>query len=271
VAFNCAALSPSLIASELFGHEKGSFTGALRTHKGIFERAEGGTLFLDEITEMPLDLQAALLRVLETGTVVRVGGDRELPVNVRIVAATNRDTMQYVEQGRFRLDLYYRLQVFPVTLPPLRERPQDIAMLAERFLSQPGTAQPRPQRFSAAAMERLRRHEWPGNVRELRNVVERARLLAAELIEPEHLLLPEPGAGLMPGAAATAQPAAAPGAQAAPAAAGTRLRDAEQDIILQTLAACGGNKTRAAAQLGISLKTLYNKLTRFEARDAERR
>jgi DNA-binding NtrC family response regulator len=270
VAFNCAALSPSLIASELFGHEKGSFTGALRTHKGIFERAEGGTLFLDEITEMPLDLQASLLRVLETGTVVRVGGDRELPVNVRIVAATNREPMQYVEQGRFRLDLYYRLQVFPVTLPPLRERAGDIPMLADRFLSLPGAAQPRPQRFSAAAMERLRRHDWPGNVRELRNVVERARLLAGELIEPEHLLLPEPGAGLVPAAALAAGPSqTAPASAATPA--GTRLRDAEQDIILQTLAACGGNKTRAAAQLGISLKTLYNKLKRFESRDAERR
>ena len=261
VAFNCAALSPSLIASELFGHEKGSFTGALRTHKGIFERAEGGTLFLDEITEMPLDLQASLLRVLETGTVVRVGGDRELPVDVRIVAATNRDPMRYVEQGRFRLDLYYRLQVFPVTLPPLRERTSDIPMLAERFLSLPGAAT--QQHFSAAAMERLRQHDWPGNVRELRNVVERARLLAGENIEPEHLLLPEAGASPVLAAA----PAAAP---AATAPAGTRLRDAEQDIILQTLAACGGNKTRAAAQLGISLKTLYNKLKRFESREAGR-
>jgi DNA-binding NtrC family response regulator len=258
VAFNCAALSPSLIASELFGHEKGSFTGALRTHKGIFERAEGGTLLLDEITEMPVDLQASLLRVLETGTVVRVGGDRELPVNVRIVAATNRDPMQYVEQGRFRLDLYYRLQVFPITLPPLRERGGDLVMLARRFLAQPGAAAAPVQRFSPAALQRLRAHDWPGNVRELRNVVERARLLAGELIEPGHLLLPEPG------------PAPAPAAPTAAVAtpAGTRLRDAEQDIIQQTLAACGGNKTRAAAQLGISLKTLYNKLKRFEAREA---
>ena len=263
VAFNCAALSPSLIASELFGHEKGSFTGALRTHKGIFERAEGGTLLLDEITEMPLELQASLLRVLETGTVVRVGGDRELPVNVRIVAASNREPMQYVEQGRFRLDLYYRLQVFPIALPPLRERSGDIPMLAGRFLSQPGTA---AQRFSPAAMERLCRHDWPGNVRELRNVVERARLLAGETIEPEHLLLPEAGAS--PVLAAT--PAAPSSIAIAAAPAGTRLRDAEQDIILQTLAACGGNKTRAASQLGISLKTLYNKLKRFENREAGR-
>ncbi|WP_029922024.1 sigma-54-dependent transcriptional regulator [Nevskia soli] len=263
VAFNCGAVSPSLIASELFGHEKGSFTGALRTHKGIFERAEGGTLFLDEITEMPVDLQSSLLRVLETGTVTRVGGDRELPVNVRIVAATNREPMQYVEEGRFRLDLYYRLQVFPVALPPLRERPEDIDLLAAYFLahfdSRPsgGTAEARS--FSQAALDCLRRHDWPGNVRELRNVVERACLLAGARIEPEHLLLPERAA------ANTASPAAP---MAAKSGGGSLLRDAEQELILQTLHACGGNKTRAAAQLGISLKTLYNKLKRFENRDA---
>jgi two-component system, NtrC family, response regulator AtoC len=266
VAFNCGAVSPSLIASELFGHEKGSFTGALRTHKGIFERAEGGTLFLDEITEMPVDLQSSLLRVLETGTVTRVGGDRELPVNVRIVAATNREPMQYVEEGRFRLDLYYRLQVFPIALPPLRERPEDIDLLAAYFLthfdSRPsgGTAEARS--FSPAALDCLRRHDWPGNVRELRNVVERACLLSGAKIEPEHLLLPERAATSMvsPGA-----PEAAAAAKSAGG--GSLLRDAEQELILQTLSACGGNKTRAAAQLGISLKTLYNKLKRFENRD----
>ncbi len=266
VAFNCGAVSPSLIASELFGHEKGSFTGALRTHKGIFERAEGGTLLLDEITEMPVDLQSTLLRVLETGTVTRVGGDRELPVNVRIVAATNREPMQYVEEGRFRLDLYYRLQVFPIALPPLRDRADDIELLATYFLGHfdpQSAAQAAPTRsFSAAALDCLRRHHWPGNVRELRNVVERACLLGGKVIEPEHLLLQERAA-----ANATLSGAA----EAAPATSksgGTLLRDAEQELILQTLAACGGNKTRAAAQLGISLKTLYNKLKRFENREA---
>lgn len=254
VAFNCGAVSPSLIASELFGHEKGSFTGALRTHKGIFERAAGGTLFLDEITEMPLELQASLLRVLETGTVTRVGGDRELPVDVRIVAATNREPLRQVEDGRLRLDLYYRLQVFPILLPPLRERPGDVELLARHFLSlfggRPG-ALPATQQLSAASLGRLRQHDWPGNVRELRNVMERACLLGGAVIEPQHLLLPHN--------------AAAPAPAAAPQRPGSGLlRDAEQDLILQTLAACGGNKTRAAAQLGISLKTLYNKLKRFE-------
>jgi len=262
VAFNCGAVSPTLIASELFGHEKGSFTGALRMHKGIFERAEGGTLFLDEITEMPLDLQTSLLRVLETGAVTRVGGDRELPVNVRIVAATNREPLRYVEEGRFRLDLYYRLQVFPIVLPPLRDRPEDIELLATYFLAhfsqRSGAPAAGARSFSAAALARLLRHDWPGNVRELRNVVERACLLGSAVIEPEHLLLAE-------NAAATAMPSAAP---AEPRSGGTLLRDAEQDLILHTLAACRGNKTRAAAELGISLKTLYNKLKRFEGRQA---
>jgi len=265
VAFNCGAVSPSLIASELFGHEKGSFTGALRMHKGIFERAEGGTLFLDEITEMPLDLQTSLLRVLETGAVTRVGGDRELPVNVRIVAATNREPIRYVEEGRFRLDLYYRLQVFPIALPPLRERADDIELLASYFLSHFGersASGPSGTRsFSAAALTRLLRHDWPGNVRELRNVVERACLLSSAVIEPEHLLLPESAAA----SAAAPEPATSAEAPKPP---GTLLRDAEQDLILQTLAACGGNKTRAAAQLGISLKTLYNKLKRFDNGEA---
>jgi len=263
IAFNCAALSPALIASELFGHEKGSFTGALRTHQGIFERANGGTLLLDEITEMPIDLQATLLRVLETGAVVRVGGDRDLPVNVRIVAATNREPMQYVEQGRFRLDLYYRLQVFPVELPPLRQRLGDLPELAAHFLEQFAGAAG-PHRLSAAASAMLQRHAWPGNVRELRNVIERACLLSSGVIEPEHLLL---DAGPVLPATAAAVPA--PAVEAKPA--GKLLRDAEQDIILQTLAACGGNKTRAAAQLGVSVKTLYNKLKRFETGDAARR
>lgn len=256
VAFNCAAVSPTLIASELFGHEKGSFTGAMRTRPGIFERAAGGTLFLDEVTEMPLELQASLLRVLETGTVVRVGGDSELPVDVRIVAATNREPMQQVEQGRLRLDLYYRLQVFPIILTPLRQRPEDILLLAGHFLAQLGGGKPR--RFSDGAIAALQQHSWPGNARELRNVIERACLLGGELIEPAHLLLLEPPQA----ASSAAVPTAAAPDQAASA--GSLLRDAEQDIILRTLADCGGNKTRAAARLGISLKTLYNKLKRFE-------
>jgi DNA-binding NtrC family response regulator len=253
VALNCAAVSPALIASELFGHEKGSFTGAHRAHRGIFERAEGGTLFLDEVTEMPLDLQANLLRVLETGTVIRVGGDDEIPVNVRVIAATNRDPLLYVEQGRFRLDLYYRLQVFPVALPPLRERGEDVLGLARHFLLQFGGA---ARRLSPETEALLLRHDWPGNVRELRNVIERACLLAAGVIEPEHLMLPVTG---------EPAPTASAIVDMRVDLSGIRLRDAEQEMIVQTLAACGGNKTRAAASLGISVKTLYNKLKRFEA------
>ena len=260
VALNCATVSPSLIASELFGHEKGSFTGAHRRHTGIFERAEGGTLFLDEITEMPIDLQATLLRALETGRIVRVGGDREIPVNVRMVAATNRDPLRYVEEGRFRLDLYYRLQVFPVALPPLRERGTDLLLLAEHFLAQHGSVSGTPRTLSGEAMTRLLDHPWPGNVRELRNVIERACLLSNGVIAPEHLLLPEAAA---PPPASSSPPAVTPLAAAAPAT-GVRLRDAERATILRVLELHGGNRTRAAAELGISVRTLYNKLKRFD-------
>jgi DNA-binding NtrC family response regulator len=263
VALNCAAVSPALIASELFGHEKGSFTGAHRAHKGIFERAEGGTLFLDEVTEMPLDLQANLLRVLETGTVIRVGGDEDIPVNVRVVAATNRDPLTYVEQGRFRLDLYYRLQVFPVVLPPLRERGDDVLDLARHFLLQFGG---QSRSLSPATEAVLLRQEWPGNVRELRNVIERACLVGAETIEPDHLmLLDAPGQPV-----GSASESSIGVAEIRVDLGSTRLRDAEQEMILKTLAVCGGNKTRAAASLGISVKTLYNKLKRFDLLETER-
>ncbi|MDB5973330.1 MAG: putative sigma-54 interacting response regulator transcription regulator protein [Nevskia sp.] len=257
VAYNCAAISPALIASELFGHEKGSFTGASGTHKGIFERAEGGTLLLDEITEMPLELQVSLLRVLETGTVMRVGGDNEIRVNVRIVAATNRDPMLYVKDGKFRLDLYYRLQVFPVAMPPLRSRLQDLPLLVEYFLGHSAATAQRKYAISPAATARLQSHHWPGNVRELRNVMERACLLSGGTIEPEHLLLPDLGVldEPLPG---ENKPRPGSGSK------GTLLRDAEYVMVLQVLADCNGNKTRAAARLGISLKTLYNKLRRFD-------
>ncbi|GEM_PF-7581 len=263
VALNCGAVSPTLIASELFGHERGSFTGAHQQHKGIFERADGGTLFLDEVTEMPIDLQANLLRVLETGTVVRVGGVTEIPVNVRVVAATNQNPMQYVEQGKLRLDLYYRLQVFPIVLPPLRERGDDILLLIDHFLTQSGE---NARNFAPAARERLLSHTWPGNVRELRNVIERARLLSTDVIELEHLMLP---ADTKPAHAHTAvgitqSPTTGNGSEPP----GGTLHDVEQEMILQTLQACGGNRSRTAATLGISVKTLYNKLKRIERREA---
>lgn len=262
VAINCATVSPNLIASELFGHEKGSFTGAHRQHQGIFERAEQGTLLLDEIAEMPLDLQATLLRALETGTIMRVGGDREIPVNVRIIAATNRDPLRDVEAGRFRLDLYYRLQVFPITLPPLRDRGADLLTLAEYFVAYFSGQSGSLRSLSTEAMSALLRHPWPGNVRELRNVMERACLLSTGRIEASHLLL------TMGGPAPATQLSAPPPAESElvrsprPTQSG-RLRDAEREHIMHAMKLHGGNRTRAAAELGISVKTLYNKLKRF--------
>ncbi|MGH8447616.1 MAG: sigma-54 interaction domain-containing protein, partial [Solimonas sp.] len=266
VALNCATVSPTLIASELFGHEMGSFTGAHRQHLGIFERAESGTLLLDEIADMPLDLQATLLRALETGRIIRVGGDREIAVNVRVIAATNREPLRDVEAGRFRLDLYYRLQVFPVTLPPLRERGTDLLALAEHFIGQFGGYDGRARSLSAEAMSAMLQHRWPGNVRELRNVIERACLLSGELIEAEHLLLPRQPAGISAGPPSMPAAGTLPPGPSAPPSSGVRLRDAERELITRALQWHGGNKTRAAAELGISAKTLYNKLKRFEAK-----
>jgi transcriptional regulator with GAF, ATPase, and Fis domain len=176
VPINCAALSPALIESELFGHEKGAFTGAESRSQGAFEAADGGTLFLDEVGELPLELQAKLLRVLENGELKRVGSSRPFQVDVRMVAATNRDLLNEARRGRFRMDLYYRLSIVPLALPPLRERRKDIRQLAEHFL---GVYTPRGQtvKFTPAALTRLQLHSWPGNVRELRNVVCRALLM----------------------------------------------------------------------------------------------
>src|SRR4029077_16316265 len=164
VALNCAAVSPQLIESELFGHERGSFTGAARTHKGYFERAEGGTLFLDEIAEMPGELQARLLRVLETGTLARVGGESELSVDVRVIAATNRDPEQAVTDGKLREDLLYRLSVFPIRLPALRQRAGDVELLVTSFLAEFNSAEQTRKGISRAALDLLREQPWPGNV-----------------------------------------------------------------------------------------------------------
>ncbi|WP_414440629.1 sigma-54-dependent transcriptional regulator [Burkholderia sp. 22PA0106] len=174
VAVNCGAIPANLVESELFGHDRGSFTGADRQHKGFFERAHGGTLFLDEITEMPVELQVKLLRVLETGQVMRLGSSRETPVDVRIVAATNRDPSGAVEAGTLRADLYHRINVFPLAMPPLRERGDDIVLLADTFLAKLNLDSGREMAFSAGAKAALRQYAWPGNVRELRNFVQRA-------------------------------------------------------------------------------------------------
>jgi two-component system, NtrC family, response regulator AtoC len=247
---NCGAISPTLIESELFGHEKGSFTGAQRQHRGYFERASSGTLFLDEITEMPIELQVKLLRVLETGRIMRVGGDREVEVNVRVVAATNRQPDDAVKDGKLREDLFYRLKVFPIPLPPLRDREGDIDTLAQFFLHNLNRRENTQKRFAPETLDRLRVHNWPGNVRELQNVVQRAYILGDQEITPD-CLPPELG-----GESAHSGPNLH-------LKVGTSLEDAERRLILATLDQYEGDKKTTAEVLGISLKTLYNRLNQY--------
>lgn len=253
IAVNCGAISPHLIESEMFGHERGSFTGADRQHKGYFERADGGTLFLDEVTEMPLDLQVKLLRVLETGRFMRVGTNREIGCDIRIVAATNRNPEQAVQEGKLREDLYYRLNVFPLQLPPLRERGEDVLFLAERFLQAQNEETGRSKAFAPGAAQTLSQYEWPGNVRELKNFVRRAFIMAegdeldAELLAPRV----SPSGDI------------AGGQVSLPV--GETLAEADRRLILATLQRCKGVKKQAAAVLGISPKTLYNRLEEYAA------
>ncbi|HUK02578.1 MAG TPA: sigma-54 dependent transcriptional regulator [Steroidobacteraceae bacterium] len=254
---NCGAVSPQLIESELFGHERGSFTGADRLHKGHFERASGGTIFLDEITEMPLELQVKLLRVLETGTFMRVGGTQQLRSDVRVIAATNRDPDRAVAEARLRVDLYHRLNVFPIRLPPLRERGSDIEQLAQYFLDELNRAENAAKTFAPGALARLARRSWPGNVRELRNYIQREHIMADEQIDCAEL---------------TPAPPAEPDEPASlTIAVGTPLQEVERRVTLATLASCGNVKRRAAAMLGVSLKTLYNRLEQYGKTPGERR
>jgi DNA-binding NtrC family response regulator len=251
LAVNCGAISPNLIESEMFGHERGSFTGADRQHKGYFERANGGTLFLDEITEMPIELQVKLLRVLETGMFMRVGTTKEIETDVRLIAATNRDPEQAVAEGKLRLDLYHRLNVFPVSLPPLRERGKDVELLAQSFLDELNERHGTKKQFPPAVREMLLSYPWPGNVRELKNYVQRAHIMSPNDSDltatvPLQISLSKPAAGT-----AVTIPF------------GTSLADADRQLILATLEQCGGVKTRAAEILGISLKTLYNRLVEY--------
>jgi DNA-binding NtrC family response regulator len=251
VAVNCGSLSRELAASELFGHEKGSFTGAVRRHPGFFKRADGGTLFLDELAEMPLELQPHFLRVLETGSVLPVGSDREVAVDGRIVAATNREPKKAIADKALREDLYYRLSVFPITLPPLRARIQDVSLLVDHFLSgAPTGAQGR--RFSAEDSARLRAYHWPGNVRELRHVVLRSAIMS----DPDDsvLRLPERFDSVL---------SESNGQQGL--AIGRSIRDVERELIMGTLEHLNGDKRAAAETLGISLNTLYNRLNAYEA------
>jgi len=254
LALNCGAMTETLIESELFGHEKGSFTGADRRRRGYFEQASGGTLFLDEITEMPIEMQVKLLRVLETGAITRVGATTPTEVDVRIVTASNRDPKVVVGEGGLREDLLYRLNVFPIHLPPLRERGKDVELLAQFFLDEVNEREGTSKRLSEDAQQRLYELAWPGNVRELKNVVERAAILADGVIGPE--MLPEPDPRRLQGSSADS---------ALQVRVGSSIADVERRLILATLDALDGDKKRAATMLGISLKTLYNRLNVYEA------
>jgi len=253
LAINCGAISPHLMESEIFGHEKGSFTGAERQHQGFFERAHGGTLFLDEITEMPQALQVKLLRVLETGTFMRVGSTTPQETDVRVIAATNRDPLQAVAERALREDLYYRLNVFPLQLPPLRERLDELPLLVGHFLQQIGQREGVFKQATPAALERLAGYRWPGNVRELRNVLQRAYVMTAG---------PEIGDQWLPRDALAHSAGRVPGG-ALRVEVGTPLAAVERQVILATLEHYGQHKERTAAALGVSLKTLYNRLREY--------
>ncbi|NNE08716.1 MAG: sigma-54-dependent Fis family transcriptional regulator [Gemmatimonadetes bacterium] len=268
VAINCGAIPPTLIESELFGHVKGSFTGANADHKGVFERADKGTLFLDEITEMPLDLQVKLLRVLETGQITRVGGNQATTVDVRVISATNRDLSLAVADEKFRADLYYRLNVFPIALPPLRERGDDLHAIAEHFLNALNAETGAKKKFGGPAIEKLEQHSFPGNVRELKNIVQRAYIMADDMITDAHIPI-EGENGTLPAVAALHPPsdvAAGTPAERKPAIKpGATIAEMERSLILSTLDSCDGNRTEAARILGISPKTLYNKLQKYDS------
>jgi DNA-binding NtrC family response regulator len=250
IPVNCGAIAPDLLASHLFGHERGSFTGADRQHKGHFERANRGTLFLDEITEMPPALQVYLLRVLETGEVTRVGGSESVPVDVRIVAATNRDPVQAIEQGQLREDLYYRLADFIVALPPLRARGDDVVLLANVFVDRLNEEHGQRLHLAPDAERMLLRHGWPGNVRELRSVVQRAYLLA----DGPLVRIPTLGRRALP---------LQQDESSIVFHVGMSYADVEREMLLKTLAKVDGDKTEAARVLGVSVRTIHNQLARL--------
>jgi len=243
----------------LFGHEKGAFTGATGSHAGKFEQANGGTLLLDEVSELPMPLQAKLLRALQEREVERVGGTRPVPVDIRVVATSNRDMAAQVAEGSFREDLYYRLNVFPLAVPPLRERPEDVLVLAGEFLRRHDAR----AALAACARAALQGHHWPGNVRELANVMQRAAILApGPEVRAEHLMLPAvSGVGAVRHVPASA--AAAPAPFADPAASATDLRSLERQAVLDALAATSGNRRLAAERLGMPERTLRHKLARW--------
>jgi DNA-binding NtrC family response regulator len=265
-SINCAAIPQNLLESVLFGHEKGAFTGADRQSKGVFEQADGGTLFLDEVGELPAGAQAALLRVLETKKIVRVGGDKEISVDVRVVAATHRDLEQMGREGSFRTDLYYRLHGVTIALPPLRERTDEIGPLADAFLHEACRENGRSVRgIDPSALAALQSWRWPGNVRELKNVIERAVVIArGDVITiddlPERLRAPAPARISAAPADVISQPGAAPNEDYK-----DRLRREmaryETELIVNALAAANGNVTAAAQALRIPVRTLTHKMT----------
>ncbi len=264
LSLNCAALSSNLLESELFGHEKGAFTGADQLRKGRFELADGGTLFLDEISEISPELQAKLLRVLQEQAFERVGSSLTMQVDVRVIATTNRDLTQAVAKGTFRQDLYYRLNVLPIQLPPLRQRVDDVPLLAEHFLQQVALREGRPaKRFDDEAMDVMRQYAWPGNVRELQNICERASVLSkhsvieAGLIQP-WLMSAEPGPGPATGADTGWTPVEPPTIEVKP------LEDIEREQIVRALGRFGGNRMRTAHALGIGVRTLGLKLKKWK-------
>jgi DNA-binding NtrC family response regulator len=262
LAVNCAALPEHLLENELFGHEKGAFTDAKALKKGLFEQADGGTVYLDEIGDMKLDLQAKLLRLIEEKSFRRVGGMRDLLVDVRIIAATNRDLSKALEAGEFRKDLYFRLKVFPIHIAPLRERPEDILPLARHFLARFGSEMRREiLALHLEAQTCLERYSWPGNVRELRNVLERAMILAGgQVLHVEHLPA-EIGAKQVEPLPTPVPPAQAAGVTLP--AAGVSLEEVERDLVRQALEATEGNQVRAARLLGISRDALRNRMKKF--------
>jgi DNA-binding NtrC family response regulator len=257
VPINCAAIPETLLESEIFGHERGAFTGALDRREGCFELADRGTLFLDEVAEMTPATQVKLLRVLQERTFRRLGGRTEQTVDVRVIAATNSTPLEAVKNSRLREDLYYRLNVFAIELPPLRQRKDDLPLLIQAFLTEFNTRNNKSvSAVDPVAMRVLEQYNWPGNVRELRNVIERAVILSTgEFIEPKHL----------PPLASPAAAASAPAISLEP---GVTVEEAERRLILLTLEHTRDNKTRAAEILGISLKTLHNKLNRLRGRNS---
>jgi len=250
VKINCAAITETLLESELFGHEKGAFTGADRRKEGRFRQAHGGSLFLDEISEMPLTMQAKLLRVIQEREITRVGGEEVIAVDVRLIVASNRDLYQLTRTGVFREDLYYRLNVVSLELPPLRRRREDIPLLAQHFLTMMAERNKKTIRgFTPRAMDLLVKSEWPGNVRQLMNAVERAVVLSRqEFIDAADLsLIPEPSE---PAGPVSTDP-------------GRPLEQVERQTVLATLEACGGNKSQTARRLGITRRTLHQKLKKY--------